>query len=689
MDHDRDNMLPPSRQLLLHGLGACALALPVPALLWWWLADAVDPQVRALALLASTCLLLAGYLYSARRGFRTGTRTVHEAVRAAANGEGGAIASSVFGDDRQLVAEITSQLHVGTDLRRLHQRNQLLLDSAGEGIYGVDREGHCTFANHAAAQMLGYSVDELLGADMHKLVHHSDADGQPRDPALWPVRQVMELGSGMRVRDEMLWSSGGSGFHAAYSSQPIVEDGEVRGAVVVFQDITESLDMARQLHWQASHDSLTGLANRHEFERRVDALLERSEGEHCLLFLDLDQFKVVNDSCGHAAGDELLRQLGELLGRVLRRGDLLARLGGDEFGVLLADCPMSDARRIADNLRQVAEAYRLPWDGQLFAVGVSIGAVPLRAGENSLNEVLRAADAACYAAKEAGRNRIHEFAPDDAELAERQGEMRWVQRLHDAFEHDRLRLYAQPIVAVEQASGIPHHFEVLVRLLDDDGSLVSPGRFMPVAERYKLMPQLDRWVIGNCLEWLSAHPQVLQRLQMVAINLSGATVTDTEFRTYLATQIEFGQIPPEKLCFEITETTAISDLDRAAGFISELKTLGCRFALDDFGSGMSSFGYLKRLPVDYVKIDGSFVRDMCNDPIDRAMVKSINEIGHVMGKQTVAEFVEDEAVIDALRELGVDYAQGYGIAAPAPLAEMLLAATGSDEHDAIQRAGNG
>jgi len=674
VDDDRNNATPPYRRLMLHGLAAGALTLPVAGLLWWWLADAATPEVRVLALLSTVCLVLAGFLHGTRRGFRNGIRT------AAKNSASTHCAHSE-----------NCQLYVGADMRQLHQRNQLLLDSAGEGIYGVDREGRCTFANRAAAQMLGYRVDELLGADMYSLVHHSDADGEPSNPALWPVRQVMEQGSGTRVSDELLWSNGGAGFHAAYSSQPIVEDGEVCGAVVVFQDITDALDMARQLRWQACHDSLTGLANRHEFERRVSALLELSAGEHCLLYLDLDQFKVVNDSCGHAAGDELLRQLGELLGRVLRRGDLLARLGGDEFGVLLADCPMSDARRIADNLRQVAEAYRLPWDGQLFAVGVSIGAVPLRASENNLNEVLRAADAACYAAKEAGRNRIHEFSPDDTELAERQGEIRWVQRLREAFEHDRLCLYAQPIVAVESATSAPHHFEVLVRLLDPDGSLVPPGRFMPVAERYKLMPQLDRWVIGNCLEWLTAHPRVLQCLQMVAINLSGASITDGEFRIYLAALIQFGEIPPEKLCFEITETTAISDLERAAGFIAEMKTLGCNFALDDFGSGMSSFGYLKRLPVDYVKIDGSFVRDMCKDPIDHAMVKSINEIGHVMGKQTVAEFVEDDAVIAALRELGVDYAQGYGIAAPAPLDEVLLdaAAAAERESGAVKRSDEG
>ncbi len=398
------------------------------------------------------------------------------------------------------------------------------------------------------------------------------------------------------------------------------------------------------------------------------------------MYLDLDQFKVVNDTCGHAAGDQLIRQVSAVLLKRLREGDTLARLGGDEFGVLLENCPPDHALRIADQLRQTVTDFHFVWETRSYSVGVSIGLVNIKDGPFTLADVMSAADAACYMAKEKGRNRVQLYHAEDSELSVRQGEMEWISRLQKALKEDRFVLYAQDIKGLDAGREHGTHCEILVRLLDERGELVPPMAFIPAAERYNLMPAIDRWVIRSALATISREQAEGGAVfEICSINISGGSIGDEGFLGYVREQFaHFPTVRPQSICFEITETAAIARLDKATHFIDELKSLGCRFSLDDFGAGMSSFAYLKHLPVDFLKIDGGFVKNMADDPIDRAMVEAINSVGHITGKQTIAEFVDGERVIALLREIGVDFAQGYGVAKPKPFGPRLqvAAATG-------------
>jgi len=457
-----------------------------------------------------------------------------------------------------------------------------------------------------------------------------------------------------------------------YSVAPIRDRaGQTVGGVLVIQDMSRERQYAARLSNLASHDALTGLLNRREFEQRLRAIVERreaDEGHHAVLYLDLDQFKVVNDTSGHAAGDELLRQIGALLRPRLREGDVLARLGGDEFGVLLPHCPPAPALRIAEALRKAIVDFRFAWSNRAFTIGVSIGLVNLAEGPHTLASVLSAADAACYLAKDNGRNRVQVYRPEDSEVTTRRGEMEWVHRLHRALAEDRLCLYAQPMQAMHGVAGVVLHHELLVRLVDEGNELIPPIEFIPAAERYHLMPSIDRWVIRTAFRVLADKRAAGDGAAMTgtyAINVSGASIGDDQFLDYVRENFARFNIPHSMICFEITETTAVTSLSKAADFIGALRAPGCRFALDDFGVGVSSFTYLKQLPVDYLKIDGSFVRNMLQDPVDAAMVEAIHRIGRVMGKQTIAESVETAAALEALRSVGVDFAQGNAIAPPA------------------------
>jgi EAL domain-containing protein (putative c-di-GMP-specific phosphodiesterase class I) len=365
-----------------------------------------------------------------------------------------------------------------------------------------------------------------------------------------------------------------------------------------------------------------------------------------------------------------LAQIGGLLQAKIRQRDTLARLGGDEFGVLLELCPLEQARRVAQVLKGVIEEFRFPWEGKTFNIGASIGLVPITEASESLTSVLRAADAACYLAKDRGRNCIHVFREDDAALAQRHREMQWISQLPRALEENRFRLCFQPIVPLAATAHPARHYELLLHLDDPPGHLVPPGAFLPAAERYHLAPKIDAWVIGHAFRWLRRHPRHLERLQLCSLNLSGLSLGNAEFLTFVLCQFTQAAIPPEKICFEITETAAIANLADACRFIRALRDLGCRFALDDFGSGLSSFAYLKNLEVDFVKIDGAFVKDIAEDPLDWAMVKYINEIGQLLGKQTIAEFVENPQILAKLQEIGVDYAQGYYLGAPRPIEDL-------------------
>jgi len=419
----------------------------------------------------------------------------------------------------------------------------------------------------------------------------------------------------------------------------------------------------------AMHDSLTGLSNRTSFLAALDGLLEQArdnDARHSLLFLDLDQFKIVNDTCGHLAGDEMLKQLSDVLRQPIRTSDLLARVGGDEFCILLDNCVLERAKEVAETLRVAVHDFRFVWNGKLFSVGASIGIVGIDRNSGSANDILSAADIACYAAKDRGRDAIQVYERDDLELSRRRGEMDWVGRIDGALHGGRFQLWRQPIRSLAGGSaGKVHHYELLLRLLDLDGSIVLPGAFLPAAERYDRMRDVDRWVIDQALRYVGEHCESGD--QFHAINLSGGSMSDDGLREFVSDRIAAYGVDPRNICFEVTETVAIGNFTAAAEFMRKLRDIGCRFALDDFGSGLSSFAYLKSLPVDFIKIDGRFIRNLSTDPMDRAIVEAIHRVAHVANLQTIAEFVEDAAVVDVLRSIGVDFAQGYGIGRPEPL----------------------
>ncbi|MEX0959655.1 MAG: EAL domain-containing protein [Burkholderiales bacterium] len=430
-----------------------------------------------------------------------------------------------------------------------------------------------------------------------------------------------------------------------------------------------------KIAYHASHDPLTNLVNRLEFENRLKQALRTiaSQGrQHVVMYLDLDQFKIVNDTCGHAAGDQLLRQVGALLKQQVREGDSLARLGGDEFGVLLENCPMQEAIRIADDLRHCIADFRFVSESKSFSIGVSIGVVHIADGMLSLTDVLSAADAACYMAKEKGRNRVQFYRPHDSEVSLRRGEMEWISRLQKALQENRFVLHAQEIVSISGQSPRNSHHELLVRMIDEHGNAVPPMAFIPAAERYSMMPMIDQWVVHKAFSTIST---LGSDCGTFAINISGTSIGDERFLEFVREQFRRFVMPPRSICFEITETAAIANFDKAARFFGEMKSLGCLFSLDDFGAGMSSFGYLKHLPVDFIKIDGSFVKDVAHDAVDRATVRAINDVGHVMGKQTIGEFVNGELGLTALREIGVDFAQGNWISPPSPFPSPTSTAT--------------
>lgn len=572
------------------------------------------------------------------------------------------------------LTDITDRKIAAAELFAEKERAQVTLASIADGVITTDTEGWVTYLNPVAESLTGWVSPNAFGLPVQALFRLVDEAGHKPVPS--PIELVLrEERSTDSSTQILLQRNDGVEIPIVQSAAPIRDrSGQVVGVVLVLHDVSRERQYAAKLSYQASHDSLTGLINRSEFERRLGLALQSAvqhNRQHAVLYLDLDQFKVVNDTCGHAAGDQLMRQASGLLQQALREEDTLARLGGDEFGVLLENCPSDVAPRIADKLRQTLSDFHFAWAHLSFNIGVSIGLVNVTDGLFTLAEVLRAADTACYMAKEKGRNRVQVYHPDDSELTLRQGEMEWVGRLQRALDDNRFVLYAQDIVPVNRRAARGMRCELLVRMVDEQGKLVPPMAFIPAAERYNLMPAIDRWVIRTALGMLARMRAGGESIESCAINLSGASIGDDRFLEFVREQLQSSNVPHESICFEITETAAIANLDKATYFIQEMKALGCRFSLDDFGAGMSSFAYLKHLPVDYLKIDGVFVKDMADNPIDRAMVEAINNVGHVMGKQTIAEFVDDERVMHALREIGVDFAQGYGVARPRPFAARL------------------
>lgn len=569
---------------------------------------------------------------------------------------------------------ITARKRAERALIEEKERAQVTLHSIGDAVITADAAGLVQYLNPVAEMLTGWSMDEARGQPLAHVFYIMDEE--TREPAPDPVAHCLQKGRIVGLANNtILISRSGWEYAIQDSAAPIRDpEGRLLGAVLVFSDVTETRRLTRAMSYQATHDALTGLINRCEFERRLCRVLEtvRTEDtQHAVGYLDLDQFKIINDTWGHAAGDELLRQLSRLLEDQIRKRDTLARLGGDEFGILMEHCTVQQALRVAEVLRKTVENYCFVWEDKCFNIGVSIGLTPLNQASQTVVEVLRAADTACYMAKEQGRNRIYIYQADDIEQARRQGEMQWAVQLPRALEEGRFHLSWQPITSVSQGNEM-EHYELLLRLEDETGRLILPGVFLPAAERFNLATPLDRWVISTAFQWLIQHPAQLQQLSFCTINLSGHSLSDQAFLSFVMEQFERVPIPPSKICFEITETVAIANLTHAMRFIKTLKVLGCRFALDDFGSGLSSFGYLKQLPVDFLKIDGMFVKDIVADLTSFAIVKSIHEIGQVMGMQTIAEFVEDECILAKLCEIGVHYAQGYFIGRPQSLKEKVL-----------------
>jgi diguanylate cyclase (GGDEF)-like protein/PAS domain S-box-containing protein len=552
------------------------------------------------------------------------------------------------------------------------ERAVVTLHSIGDAVITTDPDYRVEYFNPLAEKLTGWTLEQARGRSLPEMLKLYDE--VTRKPVDNPVVLCLAQRGPVTLQDDIiLVRSDEVEVEISASAAPIrARNDSILGAVMVFHDVGQTRMLARQLSYQAAHDALTGLFNRREFEQRLQQALDsaQQEGvEHALCYLDLDQFKVVNDVCGHIAGDELLRQLAGVLLERIRETDVLARLGGDEFGMLLSHCNPDKARRVAEDILNTVRAFRFMHQEHSFEIGVSIGVVPVNQSSHNVTEVLSAADVACYAAKDSGRNRIHVYEPGDQEMQQRRGELSWVSQIGRALDEDRMRLYFQPIVPLVSGR-FPVHYEMLVRMLDDQGNMVPPMAFLPAAERYNLMPTLDRWVVSTMLKTFGPGRSGPAQAVYVA-NLSGQSLSDEGFLAFVLDHLARSALDPCQVCFEITETAAIANLRGATRFIKVLRDHGCSFALDDFGSGLSSFGYLKNLAVDYLKIDGSFVKDMVEDEIDAAMVAAINEIGHVMGIRTIAEFVESEAILERLRTIGVDYAQGYWVARPQPIDVLL------------------
>jgi len=573
-------------------------------------------------------------------------------------GENAILELAVDISDRKRVLERTEE----------KERAWVTLESIGDGIVTTDAQGVIDYVNGAAEGLMGIDHERAVGKKLYEIISFVDeADGKSLgDPVKKCLNERRRVNLGRRA---LLLSHSGGGEHSVeINASPIRgKDDDVLGAVAVLHDVTEIRGLTRQMSYQASHDALTGLINRREFERRLGEQLQPAHsGEvgHVVCYLDLDRFKAVNDTCGHLAGDNMLREVAGLLRERVRDSDSVARLGGDEFGMLLVGCPLEKARQIADDVCQVVRDYRFVWRDQIFTIGVSIGLVEISHESGDVEDVLNAADSACYVAKKQGRNRIHVYSARDEAIARQRGEIQWLQRLQSALNENRFELYLQPIISLNGRVETGPALEILLRMTDEHGVQVSPSEFMRAAERYQLMSHVDRWVVQTALSALGQGTIKLPDRRSCGINLSGQTLGDEQFLEFVVDCLDRTGVDPTQVCFEVTESSVVTNLSHAQRFIGVLHGIGCRFALDDFGSGLGSFANLKNLAMDYLKIDGSFMKDLATDEVNQAMVSAMIKLARTLDFQVVAEQVEDQEAFDTVREMGVDFVQGYLVGKP-------------------------
>ena len=564
-----------------------------------------------------------------------------------------------------------SPVQAGGPDRRVHSAAWEALDALGDGVVTTDREGRIVYVNRAGEALIGRAAAEALGKTLPEVIELRD-EGE-RKSVSDPVRQCLSTGGRVHLgRRGMVVSSNGEGERSIeLTVTPLRDaDGELSGAVVALRDVSDLRGLTRQMSYQASHDALTGLVNRREFEVRLQEALESAHSgghRHALCYLDLDRFKAVNDECGHMAGDNMLREVAALIKDAVRDSDTVGRIGGDEFGMLLVGCPLEKARQIADDVVRAVADFRFVWKDKIFSIGVSVGLVEISRESGSLEDLLGAADSACYVAKKQGGH-VHVYSARDEAAARSRGEIHWLQQLQSALKEGRFELHAQPIVPADPRTVTGPGLEILLRLRDESGVAIAPAEFMRAAERYRLMPDVDRWVVQTSLAALGRGAVKLPPGRSLCINLSGQTLGDAAFLEFVVDCLDRSGVAPERVCFEVTENSVITNIEHARRFIGVLHGMGCQFALDDFGRGLSSFANLKNLSLDYVKIDGYFIRNLASDTVNQAMVTAMIKLARSLNFRVVAEHVEDMSALDSARRMGVDFLQGYQVGRPQPLA---------------------
>ena len=576
---------------------------------------------------------------------------------------------------------LEARKRISATLTAERQKAVITMEAIGDAIITTNDKDEVEYMNEAAVRLCQQQLPAAgeTSLPLHELVTMMDEASGDMFPSLFT--QLQESTDGV-IRNESsyhLVRKDGSSTPVSWIGSIIRDNEKITGAVLVIHDTTREKQLIERLNWLATHDPLTSLMNRRTFKERLEQAIgtlcrsgkERRENHgHVLIFIDLDQFKVVNDTSGHVAGDKLLRLISKSVSECLRSNDVFARLGGDEFGIILLNCSQAAGEERAEQIRKLIAQTELTWGSRRISSTASLGLVHLDSSDTTLTSALSAADLVCYKAKDSGRNRVETYHEDDTELLERHGEMTWVQKIHRSIEEDKFQLYAQPVIPLQK--DLPPHFELLLRLINEDGVIIPPGAFIPAAERFGLMPLIDRWVVRSGLKKIAElnAENPANRDSVFSINLSGATFREKGFAEEVKAFFTSFDVEPRQICFEITETHAVTNMQQAIEFITKIRNLGCSFALDDFGSGMSSFGYLKEMPVNYLKIDGKIVKGMCSNTLDKAIVEMINQLGHAIQTSTIGEYAETEEIVEALRKCGVDFGQGYALGHPAPWSEI-------------------